>query len=110
MRWCSRGLSTRHGDEANGDGRQRRPRGTVGDLGRGVLATHDHKPVVFWTARGVERMAEDTVGLKDIAAGLPGLLKDAPAIIRGVLTGLPARRSAKTSIGKVFADRAARYG
>ncbi|OBF31260.1 long-chain-acyl-CoA synthetase [Mycobacterium sp. ACS1612] len=55
-------------------------------------------------------MAEDTVGLKDIAEGLPGLLKDAPAIIRGVLTGLPVHRSVKMSIGKVFADRAARYG
>jgi fatty-acyl-CoA synthase len=55
-------------------------------------------------------MAEDTVGLTDIAAGLPGLLKDAPVILRGALTGLLARRSAKTSIGKVFQDRAARYG
>src|SRR5690242_12122798 len=55
-------------------------------------------------------MAEDTVGLADIAAGLPGLLKDAPVILRGALTGLLARRSAKTSIGKVFQHRAARYG
>jgi fatty-acyl-CoA synthase len=55
-------------------------------------------------------MAEDTVGLTDIAAGLPGLLTDAPVILRGVLTGFVARRSAKTSIGKVFQDRAARYG
>jgi fatty-acyl-CoA synthase len=55
-------------------------------------------------------MAEDTVGLTDIAAGLPGLLTDAPVILRGVLAGFVARRSAKTSIGKVFQDRAARYG
>jgi fatty-acyl-CoA synthase len=55
-------------------------------------------------------MADDTVGLSDIAAGLPGLLKDAPIILRGVLTGLPVRKSTKTSIGKVFQDRAARYG
>jgi fatty-acyl-CoA synthase len=55
-------------------------------------------------------MAEDTVGLTDIAAGLPGLLKDAPAIMRGLLTGFLPGPSAKTSIGKVFADRAARDG
>jgi fatty-acyl-CoA synthase len=55
-------------------------------------------------------MAEDTVSLTDIAVGLPGLLMEAPVIARGVLTGLPARRSAKTSIGKVFQNRAARYG
>jgi fatty-acyl-CoA synthase len=55
-------------------------------------------------------MAEDTVGLTDIAAGLPGLLKDAPVILRGALTGFLVHRSAKTSIGKVFQDRAARYG
>ena len=54
-------------------------------------------------------MAENTVGLTDIAAGLPGLLKDAPVILRGALTGFLAHRSAKTSIGKVFQDRAARY-
>ncbi len=35
---------------------------------------------------------------------------DAPAIMQGVLTGFMARPSAKTSIGKVFQDRAARYG
>ena len=53
---------------------------------------------------------ENTVGLSDIAAGLPGLLKDAPAIMRGLLPGFVPRRSAKTSIGKIFADRAAQYG
>src|SRR5437763_4478965 len=55
-------------------------------------------------------MSGDTVRLTDIAAGLPGLLKDAPAIMRGVLTGLPVHRSVKRSVGKVFAHRAARYG
>ena len=33
-----------------------------------------------------------------------------PTIVRGVITGFGARPSAKTSIGKVFQDRAARYG
>ncbi|MFZ0835737.1 MAG: long-chain-acyl-CoA synthetase FadD6, partial [Mycobacterium sp.] len=53
---------------------------------------------------------KSTVGLIDIATRLPGLLMDAPAIVQGVLTGFMARPSAKTSIGKVFQDRAARYG
>jgi fatty-acyl-CoA synthase len=55
-------------------------------------------------------MAKNTVGLADIAAGLPGLVMDAPTIIRGVLTGFLPFQSAKTSIGKVFADRAAQHG
>jgi fatty-acyl-CoA synthase len=55
-------------------------------------------------------MADDTVGLTDIAAGLPGLIKDAPIMLRGALTGFIAHRSIKTSIGKVFQDRAARHG
>ncbi|MET0456767.1 MAG: AMP-binding protein, partial [Mycobacterium sp.] len=50
------------------------------------------------------------VGLLDIAPKLPGLLKDAPVIARGVVTGFLARPTAKTSIGKVFQERAARYG
>ncbi len=49
------------------------------------------------------------VGLLDIAANVPALLLDAPAILRGVATGFTARPSTKTSIGKVFQDRAARY-
>ncbi|MDX1892624.1 long-chain-acyl-CoA synthetase FadD6 [Mycolicibacterium sp. 050158] len=49
------------------------------------------------------------VGLLDIATRLPGLLKDAPVITRGVVTGFLARPTAKTSIGKVFQERAARY-
>ncbi len=35
---------------------------------------------------------------------------DAPVILRGALTGLLALPTTKTSIGKVFQDRAARYG
>ena len=51
-----------------------------------------------------------TVGLADIATRLPSLLMDAPAIVRGFMTGFMARPTAKTSIGKVFQERAARYG
>ncbi|MDG4666205.1 long-chain-acyl-CoA synthetase FadD6 [Mycobacterium sp. 236(2023)] len=50
-----------------------------------------------------------SVGLLDIASQIPGLLKDTPTIVRGVVTGFGARPTAKTSIGKVFQDRAARY-
>lgn len=50
-----------------------------------------------------------SVGLLDIATRVPGLIVDAPAILRGVITGFGARPSAKTSIGKVFQDRAAQY-
>lgn len=61
-------------------------------------------------------MTDDTsgtrtsVGLLDIAGRLPSMLLDAPTILRGVITGFGARPSAKTSIGKVFQDRAAKYG
>ena len=59
-------------------------------------------------------MSDDTtrtsVGLLDIATKIPGLILDAPAIVRGVLTGMGARPTAKTSIGKVFQERAAQYG
>ena len=48
-----------------------------------------------------------SVGLLDIASRVPGLLMDAPTILRGVVTGFLARPTAKTSIGKVFQDRAA---
>ena len=51
-----------------------------------------------------------SVGLIDIASQLPGLLADVPVIVRGVVTGLLARPTSKTSIGKVFQDRAARLG
>lgn len=58
-------------------------------------------------------MSDDTsrasVGLLDIATQLPGVLADAPAIVRGLVTGFGARPTAKTSIGKVFQDRAAQH-
>src|SRR6185503_19948318 len=50
-----------------------------------------------------------SVGLLDIAAHVPGLLMDLPTIVSGVITGFGARPSAKTSIGKVFQDRADRH-
>ncbi|MGE2730253.1 long-chain-acyl-CoA synthetase FadD6 [Mycolicibacterium vaccae] len=50
-----------------------------------------------------------SVGLLDIAKQVPGLLKDTPTMLRGVVTGFGARPSAKTSIGKVFQDRAEQY-
>jgi fatty-acyl-CoA synthase len=51
-----------------------------------------------------------SVGLVDIVTRLPGLLADAPVMLRAALTGLLARPTSKTSIGKVFQERAARYG
>lgn len=51
-----------------------------------------------------------SVGLLDIATRVPHLLMDAPVMLRGAMTGFMARPTAKTSIGKVFQDRAARYG
>src|ERR1700755_130580 len=57
-----------------------------------------------------ESGSRSSVGLLDIAGQVPALLMDAPAILRGVTTGLLARPTSKTSIGKVFQDRAARYG
>jgi fatty-acyl-CoA synthase len=52
---------------------------------------------------------DDTVRLTDIVVRLPGLFVDAPVISRGALTAFLTRGSAKTSIGKVFQDRAARH-
>jgi fatty-acyl-CoA synthase len=54
--------------------------------------------------------ARSSVGLFDIATRVPGVLTDVPVIVRGVLTGLLARPTSKTSIGKVFQERAARFG
>lgn len=51
-----------------------------------------------------------SIGLVDIATRVPGILMDTPSILRGALTGLLARPTSKTSIGKVFAERAARSG
>ncbi|MEO3761617.1 long-chain-acyl-CoA synthetase FadD6 [Mycobacterium sp. B14F4] len=55
-------------------------------------------------------MSGETVGLTDIAARLPALIMDTPVVLRGVVTVLLARRSAKRSIGRVFQDRARRFG
>jgi len=54
--------------------------------------------------------SDTSVGLIDIATRVPGLLADIPVIVRGVVTGLLAQPNSKASIGKVFQDRAARYG
>ena len=54
--------------------------------------------------------ARHSVGLLDLAARLPSVVMDAPVIVRGALTGFLALPTSKTSIGKVFQDRAARYG
>jgi fatty-acyl-CoA synthase len=51
-----------------------------------------------------------SVGLFDLATRLPSVVMDAPVIVRGALTGLLALPTSKTSIGKVFQDRAARHG
>jgi fatty-acyl-CoA synthase len=50
-----------------------------------------------------------SVSLLDIARHMPGFLMDVPAIVRGAITGFSARPTAKTSIGKVFQQRAERY-
>jgi fatty-acyl-CoA synthase len=54
-------------------------------------------------------MASATIGVTDIAARLPGLLADAPTVLRGAFGGLLARPTAKTSIGKVFQERAEHF-
>jgi fatty-acyl-CoA synthase len=54
--------------------------------------------------------AKQSVGLLDLATRLPSVVMDAPVILRGALTGLLALPTTKTSIGKVFQDRAAKYG
>ena len=56
------------------------------------------------------RGARHSVGLLDLAARLPSVVMDAPVIVRGALTGFLALPTSKTSIGKVFQDRAARFG
>jgi fatty-acyl-CoA synthase len=51
-----------------------------------------------------------TVGLTDVAAGLPAMLADLPVILRGAKTGLLPQRNSKASIATVFQDLAARHG
>lgn len=53
--------------------------------------------------------AKHSVGLLDLATKLPSVVMDAPVILRGAVTGLLALPTTKTSIGKVFQDRAAKY-
>jgi fatty-acyl-CoA synthase len=50
-----------------------------------------------------------SVGLLDIASQVPGLIMDMPTILRGVITGFGARPTGKTSIGKVFQERAEQH-
>ncbi|CAN5288714.1 long-chain-acyl-CoA synthetase FadD6 [soil metagenome] len=54
--------------------------------------------------------SRSSVGLTDIVSQVPAVLVDAPVILRGVTTGFLARPTSKASIGKVFQDRAAKYG
>jgi len=54
--------------------------------------------------------AARAVGLLDLLTRLPAVLIDAPVILRGARTGLLAQPNSRASIGKVFAERAARYG
>ncbi|OBK26565.1 long-chain-acyl-CoA synthetase [Mycobacterium asiaticum] len=49
------------------------------------------------------------VKLTDIATRVPGVIADAPSILRAVRTGLLPRPGSKASIGAVFQERAARY-
>jgi fatty-acyl-CoA synthase len=55
-------------------------------------------------------MSDDSVKIRDIAAALPGLLRDAPVIARGAVIAGLTRRSARSSIGRVLQDRAKRNG
>src|ERR1700753_1611059 len=51
-----------------------------------------------------------SIGLIDIAPRAPGGLADLPVIARGMLTLARAQPNFKVSIGKIFQDRAERYG
>src|ERR1700760_4629317 len=51
-----------------------------------------------------------SIGLIDIATRAPGVLADLPVIARGMLTLARAQPNFKVSIGKIFQDRAERYG
>ena len=59
---------------------------------------------------GSKDSAKHSVGLLDLATRLPSVVMDAPVILRGALTGLLALPTTKTSIGKVFQERAAKNG
>jgi fatty-acyl-CoA synthase len=54
--------------------------------------------------------SRSSVGLTDIVSQLPGVVADAPVILRAVTTGFLARPTSKVSIGKVFQERAEKYG
>ena len=54
--------------------------------------------------------ADQSIGLIDIATRAPAVLADLPVIARGLLTLVRAQPNFKISIGKVFQDRAERYG
>src|SRR6201991_4458252 len=51
-----------------------------------------------------------SIGLIDIATRAPAVLADLPVIARGMLTLARAQPNFKVSIGKIFQDRAERYG
>ena len=51
-----------------------------------------------------------SIGLIDIATRAPAVLADLPVIARGMLTLVRAQPNFKVSIGKIFQDRAERYG
>ncbi|MCV7192091.1 long-chain-acyl-CoA synthetase FadD6 [Mycolicibacterium brumae] len=53
--------------------------------------------------------SRSTVSARDLLRQLPGVARDLPAIVRGIATGLPVLPTSKTSIGKVFQDRARKY-
>jgi fatty-acyl-CoA synthase len=51
-----------------------------------------------------------SIGLIDIVTRAPAVLADLPVIARGMLTLARAQPNFKVSIGKIFQDRAERYG
>ncbi|WJR35055.1 long-chain-acyl-CoA synthetase FadD6 [Mycobacteroides immunogenum] len=53
--------------------------------------------------------ARERVNLADVLVRLPALLPDLPTIVRGVLSAAKATPGARTSIGSVFAESAARH-
>ncbi len=53
--------------------------------------------------------ARERVELADVLARLPALLPDLPIIVRGLLGAARATPGARTSIGSVFAESAAKH-